>query len=281
MQCAWPITLKTSGKTVGCGRCMPCRINRRRSWELRLVLEAMVHDQDGLFLTLTYSPETVPRNGTRLSLRKTDVQLFLKRLRINLHRKYGEQQIRFAVCGEYGERTQRPHYHMILWGSPEIEEDFYLETWKQGLIHIGIATLKAQRYVLGYVLKRMTSKDDERLEGREPEFFHGSRHPPLGYKGVKFLANLYKTDKGNMILEQEGDVIRCARIGGRVYPLSYYMAQTLRKMIQIPTVAADRPPPSFLQLLEQLADDEKADRLRKAREIDEKVRRRGVRNRTL
>lgn len=71
-------------------------------------VESFVHDRMEKFGYIPY-------------LRKSDVQKFMKRLRINLKRilKYDKSenekfQITYACCGEYGPTTFRPHFHFIL-----------------------------------------------------------------------------------------------------------------------------------------------------------------------
>ena len=46
-------------------------------------------------------------------LRKTDLQLFFKRLRKNLS-KYSDAKVRYFAMGEYGPVHFRPHYHFLL-----------------------------------------------------------------------------------------------------------------------------------------------------------------------
>lgn len=53
---------------------------------------------------------------------KPDIQKFIKRLRINIVRKYGnvpESKIRYFIASEYGPCTFRPHYHGILFCDDE------------------------------------------------------------------------------------------------------------------------------------------------------------------
>lgn len=105
---------------VPCGQCMACRINRSREWADRCLLELQSHDF-AEFVTLTYDDYHVPVSWyadkctgeafPSLTLRYRDVQLFLKRLR-----KMTGQFIRYFGCSEYGDTTQRPHYHIILFG---------------------------------------------------------------------------------------------------------------------------------------------------------------------
>ena len=48
------------------------------------------------------------------TLKYAHVSSFLKRLRTKVQRQIGEQNIRFACCGEYGPAGNRPHYHVIV-----------------------------------------------------------------------------------------------------------------------------------------------------------------------
>lgn len=83
-------------------------------WSLRLIYELST-TSDASFLTLTYNDVNYPEDG---SLNKKDLQNFWKRLRINLQREYHEfaPKIRYYACGEYGSKTQRAHYHAIVFG---------------------------------------------------------------------------------------------------------------------------------------------------------------------
>lgn len=85
-----------------------CRLDYARQKAVRaeheLRLWAPTHDSS--FLSLTYSDEFLPAGNT---LVKRDLQLFMKRLR-----KERGDGVRFIACGEYGDTTLRPHYHIIL-----------------------------------------------------------------------------------------------------------------------------------------------------------------------
>ena len=76
--------VRTSDKKTGgwldypCGQCIACRLRKRQEWTFRILLEMRSY-QYSYFVTLTYNDEVIPEKG---SLRKKDLQLFLKRLRI-------------------------------------------------------------------------------------------------------------------------------------------------------------------------------------------------------
>ena len=109
--------------SIPCGHCIGCRLKYSRIWADRCMVEASYHE-DNVFLTLTYDNDHLPKpldyitdTGERKvspvnPLEKRELQLFIKRLR----KKFPEQRIRYFACGEYGGKTMRPHYHLILFG---------------------------------------------------------------------------------------------------------------------------------------------------------------------
>lgn len=68
-------------------------------------------------------------------LRKKDVQDFFKRLRFHLS-KYTDASISYYCAGEYGPRTFRPHFHVILFfdnsAIPPVLEECINKSWKLG-----------------------------------------------------------------------------------------------------------------------------------------------------
>ena len=64
-----------------CGWCLPCRINRARTWQHRIMLETKSHKKNA-FITLTYDDKKVPMNdhGEQILI-KDDLQRYIKRLR--------------------------------------------------------------------------------------------------------------------------------------------------------------------------------------------------------
>lgn len=241
----------------GCGQCMPCRINRRRVWTHRIMLESMLHG-DNSFLTLSYEDEHVPKleNGI-LTLAPKDLQDFLKRLRYYVAPK----QFRFFACGEYGEDRKfqggveilgRPHYHLALFGLPSCLNgmtgggqplykgeqfvgccavcEMYRKAWGKGFIYSGTLTKDSAQYIGGYVTKKL-NKTDIRLQGRYPEFARMSNRPGLG---AGFVDNIAESIKSHMLDEILVDVPVALRHGKSLLPLGRYLRRKLR-------VALDRP----------------------------------------
>lgn len=145
-----------------CGKCVECLLERSREWSIRCVHEASCH-QNNSFITLTYAPEHIPKDG---KLNYYDFQLFLKKLR-----KHSKINFSFFMCGEYGEQTLRPHYHACLFGidfpDKVLErqnihgDDIWssqtlTKIWGLGHTELGSVTQKSAGYVARYVLKKQT-----------------------------------------------------------------------------------------------------------------------------
>lgn len=101
--------MKSASQPYGCGQCLPCRFNKRRLWTNRLLLELRSHG-DAAFVTLTYSDDFLPKNK---SLDPKQLKLWMKRLN-----KLAGGGLRYYNVGEYGDQTQRPHYHALIFGLP-------------------------------------------------------------------------------------------------------------------------------------------------------------------
>lgn len=203
----------------GCGQCMPCRINKQRTWVARLQLE-LATCPVSCFVTLTYNEEHVPKDG---SISKRHVQLFLKRLR----EKLAPRKVRFFIVGEYGERTWRPHYHAILYGVSIAESELVASAWGKGFAHVGTAEPASMSYVSGYVTKKMTKKTDKRLQGRHPEFCLMSLRPGIGRDSIQNLATAYRTAAGKAAIEKNKWISTSVRIGTKIYPMGRYLSGKL------------------------------------------------------
>lgn len=225
-------------KPVPCTHCMPCRYNRRRLWQNRLLLESMKH-AESCFLTLTYDDKHLPAGGT---LVPRDVQLFMKRLRKKIRDEDiylagdGEpwfRKIRYYFVGEYGDNSLRPHYHAALFGVSPFHTQLVQEAWGKGHVMLGDLTPHSAQYIVGYVTKKMTAKDDPRLNGRYPEFARMSLRPGIGAVAIDDIAAVIKSPFALQSLLDDGDVPNALKIGGRSLPLSRYLRKKLRQVIGV------------------------------------------------
>lgn len=235
---------------IACGQCIGCRLERSRQWAVRCVHENKMHDVS-CFVTLTYDDDHLPNGGT---LVKRDLQLFMKRLR-----KSRDEKIRFYACGEYGDRTNRPHYHLLLFGChfPDRRlrkrsaggNDCYDSAelaglWPAGQNLIGEVTFESAAYVARYVMKKVTGEYAEwHYGGREPEFTLMSRRPGIGATWLEeYGAETYRHDS-------------CIVRGKEVKPPRYYdMKWTAVDEARMLEVVRERRGASLGSLREQVLE---------------------------
>ena len=185
-----------------CGKCMPCRLKRKREWGVRAWHENQLSNET-CFITLTFDEENIPAGRT---VHISDLQLFFKKLR----KHFPPKTIRFFACGEYGAKTGRPHYHALIYGTDFPDKvryaksgDFWLyvspflnKVWSYGNVWIGDVTFDSAQYCAGYITKKITGDAaDEHYATEEwvdnttgevssvkrPEFATQSRMPGIGY----------------------------------------------------------------------------------------------------
>lgn len=148
--------------SIPCGRCIGCKSARASEWAVRVMHEARDHTAS-LFATLTYDDQHVPPDG---SLVPRDLTLFLKKLRAAAAAGSAHivgSRLRYIACGEYGERTFRPHYHAILFGldfddavtaTAKLRQSPTLTAlWGKGTVNYGQVSPASAAYVAGYTVK--------------------------------------------------------------------------------------------------------------------------------
>ena len=210
---------------VPCGKCLECRIQHARDWADRCVLESKQY-KDNYFVTLTYDDENLP---PKASLEPKHLQLFLKRLR----KRFKGIKIRFLACGEYGDGSMRPHYHIILFNCPLSDLSYVFqkmengklvnhlrpnnkndlmfsktiyECWQhQGMISVGRFNYDTAAYVSQYVTKKCNPKMEHVYKelGLVPEFLRMSNRPGIGAQFFNDNDDLHSV--GNIIIPSDGE----------------------------------------------------------------------------
>jgi len=264
--------MASGGNAYGCGQCMPCRINRRRMWTHRIMLECTQHSTNS-FWTLTYSDDFVPKTeGGLPTLDTKELTDFMKRLRFD----YQPSKLRYFNVGEYGDITQRPHYHLALFAFPPCDRgltrhdrrgnccricDRVRDLWGKGHVYSGQLEDASAAYIAGYVTKKMTSKEDPRCQGRQPEFARMSLKPGIGAGFIPEVASALLSHNLDSTLS---DVPTSLAHGRSAKPLGRYLTRELRKHI-------GRPPDAPLSTIQ--ASQEK---LRPLQEIARKTAPKGT-----
>lgn len=164
------LTEENGGHLVPCSKCLNCKRRRTSAWSIRLVKEGE-RSNSALFVTLTYDTQFVPitKNGF-MNLSKTDLQKFFKRLRKCHENVSDAKSIKYYACGEYGGKTKRPHYHIVLFNAnvEYVNRAWALNNKSIGNIHIGEVSEASIGYTLKYISKAsqipMHKNDDRQKE---------------------------------------------------------------------------------------------------------------------
>lgn len=212
-----------------------------------------MHKQN-CFITLTYRDDKLPHGNT---LQHEDFQRFMKRLRKHVanttteglithndkpvvdnyppngriiqnqkpcENSKAKRKIRFYMAGEYGEKTERAHYHAILFGHDFADKKYYAKSrssinasiytsetldkiWKNGNCYIGAVTFESAAYVARYIMKKINGEKQKpkyekiimetgEIIDRKPEYNKMSLKPGIGAKWLeKYAADAYPEGK--------------------------------------------------------------------------------------
>lgn len=200
-----------------CGDCFACL--RRKQSTRAMQIHAQMKTQQALnkpstFITLTYRDSYL---GNALDYEP--VQTMIRALR------QSGLQFKHYTKPELGDKTLRPHWHAILFGStltgqplsanPKGDQDYHFPLWKYGMVHQKPMHHDMASYLSKYATK-LTAKD----AGYDPALFKSRQSMYLG----RDYLNLWVENCARISLEALPDLIQ---IDGRNYPISSYVKKQL------------------------------------------------------
>lgn len=179
---------------------------------MRCMHEAQLYEAN-CFVTLTFSDEHLPED---YSVHVEDVQKFMKRLR----KKFQHKTIRSFAAGEYGDKDNRPHYHLLLFNHRFLDQKIHSQKnghklytsktlqslWPYGYSTVGQLTYQTAAYTARYVMKKIGGDQAAEhylrvhpLTGKlvqvQPEFATQSNKPGLGTGWYqKFKTDAFPSD---------------------------------------------------------------------------------------
>lgn len=180
---------------VGCGKCMECRKQKSRAWQVRL-LEEVAQDNKALFVTLTFSNDDIYKLSGQIDKRlegydrdnaiaKRGVRLFLERWR-----KENKKSVKHWLITELGHNgTENIHLHGIIW--TDKSEQYIKNKWGYGYIWTNEKKGVVGEKVVNYIIKYVT-KLDEKHQYYEPKILCS---PGIGKgytKKLNYQLNKYK-----------------------------------------------------------------------------------------
>ncbi len=151
---------------IACKSCIGCRLYHSREWAIRCVHENQMSSHS-CFATITYNSDSLPAHS---SLVLSDMTNFFKRLRRKLDYSCSSLKFRYMYCGEYGDQTFRPHYHVLFFGldffdkkllknlstgHPLFISDTLDDVWGKGHCFLGNVTFESSAYVARYINKKV------------------------------------------------------------------------------------------------------------------------------
>lgn len=233
-----------------CGGCLTCRINRRRVWAHRILLESFKHG-DSCFATLTYDNEHCPE-----LLVKSDYQLFVKRLRKSVF----PRPVRYFLAGEYGELSGRPHFHLAIFGLDSFtaggvdgQAGFVKASWPHGFTRVGELTWESAQYIAGYLTKKVNGD----IERGVKEFSRMSLRPGIGAWAMGDVARVLASEVGLDEVARVHDVPSVLKHGKRLLPLGRYLRRRLRG--ELGFVSKDTPAEASRMFVLQQAAQKSSD----------------------
>lgn len=181
---------------VDCGRCPYCDMKRMREWTTRCSIE-LANSSSAWFITLTYNDEHIPYSEItgEPEVQIKEHQLFMKRLRKNLCLT----GLRFVMCGEYGGKFGRPHYHYVVFNIPgkyEQQRDKLAaaikKSWDKGFFTMSqVRKPSVFHYMVSYVLQTRGKNAGDK---RQKAFFKTSLRPGIGYQYIDKYKKWHQED---------------------------------------------------------------------------------------
>lgn len=234
-QCINTLKIKDVEFPVRCGKCLPCKKRRRNEWSLRLEHEYLFSDS-AFFITLTYEDKHLPYHywqnkyihetnpiskkkkvikrwkekvyTDKPTLNRKDVQDYLKRIRHAQTKFYKgkaviPKNIRYYACAEYGEKTHRPHYHIILFNF-DVDNIAQLDNkWTKGFTQIAELNSARINYTAKYMFKHFNIKDT-----REKPYSLMSKKPIIGQAYLNNYGTFHIENETLETADQNGNLRR-------------------------------------------------------------------------
>lgn len=193
--------IEVQGRTVPCGKCNACLKSRKNDWSFRLQWETK-QATNSYFITLTYDEKNCPWSSDgkikARSLRRVDLIRLHKSLR-EANRRYiveelkcepPDQVMRYYSVGEYGTKTKRPHYHMILFNVHEEVIKRLDRIWNKGFVKVGEVNEKTIAYTAKYIIDI-----DNRTANTPVEYPFSIMSKNLGLNYLQKNKDFHKTEE--------------------------------------------------------------------------------------
>lgn len=161
------------------------------------------------------------------------------------------------MCGEYGEKFQRPHYHAIIFNHSFEDRKFYKlvndiplytsqileDLWEQGFCTVGECTFQSAAYVARYIMKKITGEKAEQ---------HYEKIDEITGEVIQILPEYTTMSRGGKYEDGQGGIGRSwyEKYKSEVFPSDYIIIKGQKMR-----------PPTFYQAIFQIDDEKGYDEL--------------------
>lgn len=156
---------------IGCQRCMECRKQKAREWQVRL-LEDIKHNKNGKFVCLTFSNKSIADLAQKIpkELKGYDIDnaiaTYAVRHFLERWRKEYKKSLRHWLVTELGHKgTEHLHLHGIVWTDQplqKVEHHWnYGHVWKGKETRFGNLINYVSEATVNYMVKYMTKIDEQ------------------------------------------------------------------------------------------------------------------------
>lgn len=170
--------IRTTMVPIGCNKCIECRKQKARGWQVRLLEDIKTH-KNGIFVTLTFSNESYTQLAKKVNPNYTGYDLdnaiatYAVRKFLERWRKKYKVSLRHWLVTELGHgTTQHLHLHGIVWtnkviinpktGIKEAAIDCISEKWQYGYVwptKENIKTNYVNESTINYSVKYISKMD--------------------------------------------------------------------------------------------------------------------------
>lgn len=151
---------------VPCGLCYPCLKRFQNDWRVRLLNEwlnlSISEQKKSRFLTLTVAPryyKLMLKNPAKM----------IKHFR-DEYRRIFKKSVRYWCITEYGDTTDRLHFHMLVFNTDASRSDFD-SIWKYGIVNNRVINKKRIMYCISYITDGVDPKTLLLPKERKPKVF--------------------------------------------------------------------------------------------------------------
>lgn len=220
-------------RLVPCGKCSECLNQRSKMYALRCLMEAREHSEV-CSLILTYDNDHLGDNV----LNYDHVRTFFKRLRRYVEYRYGKTGLKFFVVGEHGEKRDRMHWHMMVFGwKPDKDRERFVgyfggknntetrykslklqKLWEQGYVDVTDFDDTHAFYIARYCQKKFVRGSD--LDSTKRQFMREKKFSSPGLGNEYFFKNM-KT------FLREGKI----EVSGHTYSIPRCFKDLMKKLV--------------------------------------------------